>query len=203
MSRRPVILTVTKTREKQLVKAFKLHNLGVCVRVKIAGGGEFHTILHAHNYPVDIFKHAPTHPPVILTITKLRAIKLQNNDNNVTVRINVTGGKAFNTSIQMQNPFNLEGVNATPHTNRLVGGAIKVGKVLKVAKRVVKKVANVAPLISAASDIAMEVGEVTGQPELVALGVAGKGVATVAKMAGGSKKKQNSKLLRYALTTEC
>ena len=78
-------------------------------------------------------------------------------------------------------------------------------KVAKVAGRVVKKVAHVAPLINAASDLVVDVGGMTGQPELLALGYAGKGVATVAsgaaKLAGGSKK--NSKKPRYELMTDC
>ena len=133
--------------------------------------------------------------PIILTVTKTRAAKLKAAGPVVAVKIKIAGGGELNTILQ--NPFNLQGEGVD------VGRVAK--KVAKVAGRVVKKVAHVAPLINAASDLVVDVGGMTGQPELLALGYAGKGVATaapiVAKLAGGSKK--NSKKPRYELMTDC
>ena len=76
-----------------------------------------------------------------------------------------------------------------------------LGKALKkTGKAVAKGAKAAAPYVSAASDAAILAGALTGQPEVVALGTAGKAAS---KLAGGAKKKKPMKKpARYRLSQD-
>ena len=118
--------------------------------------------------------------PLILAGTCLRMSKLLKDAGPaVAVRIKVCGTseKVVTTMI---NPFHAQ-----------QGSGFNLGKALK------KGAKAAAPYVSAASDAAILAGTVTGQPEIVALGAAGKAAS---KLAGGAKKKPPMKPARYRLS---
>ena len=80
------------------------------------------------------------------------------------------------------------------------GGSFNLGKALKkTGKAVAKGAKAAAPYISAASDAAILAGALTGQPEVVALGTAGKATS---KLAGAREKKKPMKPARYRLSQD-
>ena len=80
------------------------------------------------------------------------------------------------------------------------GGSFNLGKALKKTGKAVAKVTKAAaPYVSAASGATILAGTVTGQPEVVALGAAGKAAS---KLAGGAKKKPPMKPARYRLSKD-
>ena len=114
--------------------------------------------------------------PLILTGTCLRMSKLKDAGPTVAVRIKVCGGKQEIVTT-MVNPF---------HAAQQ-GGSFNLGKALKkTGKAVAKGAKAAAPYVSAASDAAILAGALTGQPEVVALGTAGKAAS---KLAGGGAQK--------------
>ena len=126
--------------------------------------------------------------PLILTGTCLRMSKLKDAGPTVAVRIKVCGEKQEIVTT-MVNPFHAQ-----------QGGSFNLGKVLK---KVAKGAKAAAPYVSAASGAAIlagtVTGPVTGRPEVVALGTAGKAAS---KLAGGAKKKQPMKPARYRLSQD-
>jgi hypothetical protein len=122
--------------------------------------------------------------PLILTGTCLRMSKLKDAAPTVAVRIKMCGTKEELVTT-MVNPFHAQ-----------QGGSFNLGKALK---KVAKGAKAAAPYVSAASDAAILAGTVTGQPEVVALGAAGKAAS---KLAGAGKKKQPMKPARYRLSQD-
>ena len=120
--------------------------------------------------------------PLILTGTCLRMSKRKDAGPTVAVRIKVCGEKQEIVTT-MVNPFHAQ-----------QGGSFNLGKALK---KVAKGAKAAAPYVPAASDAAILAGTVTGQPEVVALGAAGKAAS---KLAGGAKKKQPMKPARCRLS---
>ena len=125
-------------------------------------------------------------PPLILTATCIRIERLEHAPKIVPIKIKICGHKDVDILTTMINPF-YDNVD-------LEGDGFG-----KTVKRVGKAIKKSAPLIDKASDLAMIAGTVTGQPELVALGTAGKAVAT---LTGGEKKRpiKPMKALRYSVT---
>ena len=80
-----------------------------------------------------------------------------------------------------------------PFHSQQQGGSSNLCKALKKTGKATEKAA---PYV-AASGAAIIAGAVTGQPEVVALGTAGKAAS---KLAGGAKKKQPMKPARYRLS---
>ena len=76
------------------------------------------------------------------------------------------------------------------------GGSFNLGKALK---KVAKGAKAAAPYVSAASGAAILAGTVTGQPEVVALGAAGKAASKLAGAGGGE---QPMKPARYRLSQD-
>ena len=76
-----------------------------------------------------------------------------------------------------------------------------MAKAIRKTGNVVAKGAKIAaPYVAAASDAAILAGTLTGQPEIVAVGAAGKAAS---KLAGaGAKKKQPMKPARYRLSQD-
>ena len=126
--------------------------------------------------------------PLILTGTCLRMSKLKDAGPTVAVRIKMCGSKE-EIITTMINPFHAQ-----------QGGSFNLGKALKkTGKAVAKGAKNAAPFVSAASDAAILAGTLTGQPEIVAVGAAGKAAS---KLAGGAKKKAPMKPARYRLSQD-
>jgi len=126
--------------------------------------------------------------PLILTGTCLRMSKLKDAGPTVAVRIKMCGSKE-EIITTMINPFHAQ-----------QGGSFNLGKALKKAGKTVAKGAKAAaPYVSAASDAAILAGTLTGQPEIVAVGAAGKAAS---KLAGGAKKKAPMKPARYRLSQD-
>ena len=126
--------------------------------------------------------------PLILTGTCLRMSKLKDAGPTVAVRIKMCGTKEELVTT-MVNPFHAQ-----------QGGSFNLGKALKkTGKAVAKGAKAAAPYVSVASDAAILAGTVTGQPEVVALGAAGKAAS---KLAGGAKKKPPMKPARYRLSQD-
>ena len=128
--------------------------------------------------------------PLILTGTCLRMSKLKDAGPTVAVRIKMCGSKE-EIITTMINPFHAQ----------QGGGSFNLGKALKkTGKAVAKGAKKAAPFVSAASDAAILAGTLTGQPEIVAIGAAGKAAS---KLAGaGAKKKQPMKPARYRLSQD-
>ena len=97
--------------------------------------------------------------------------KLKDAGPTVAIRIKMCGTKE-ELATTMANPFHAQ-----------QGGSFNLGTALK---KVAKGAKAAAPCVSAASGAAILAGTVTGQPEVVALGAAGKAAS---KLAGGVKKK--------------
>ena len=126
--------------------------------------------------------------PLILTGTCLRMSKLKDAGPTVAVRIKMCGSKE-EIITTMINPFHAQ-----------QGGSFNLGKTLKkTGKAITKGAKAAAPYVSAASDAAILAGTLTGQPEIVAIGAAGKAAS---KLAGGAKKKQPMKPARYRLSQD-
>ena len=128
-------------------------------------------------------------PPIILTGTCLRLAKLKDAGPTVAVRIKMCGSKEEFVTM-MVNPL---------HPQQ--GGSFNLGKAIKkTGKALAKGAKAAAPYVSAASDAAIIAGTVAGQPEVVALGAAGKAAS---KLAGAGKKKSHmTKANRYRLSSE-
>ncbi len=122
--------------------------------------------------------------PTIISVTKVRAEKLRNAGPAVEVRLRVIGGDDVTT--YMTNPYR------TAEDDDMDGGGFNIGRAAKSFKTVMKKAA---PVIDKLSDAAMVAGTVTGQPELLAAGAAGKATATLV-----DESKKTSKPTRYSLT---
>ena len=88
-----------------------------------------------------------------------------------------------------------------PRATGQQGSGFNLGKALKkTGKAIAKGAKEAAPYVSAASDAAILAGTVTGQPEVVALGAAGKAAS---KLAGaGATKKKPMKPARYRLSQD-
>ena len=129
--------------------------------------------------------------PIILTGTCLRLSKLNGAGPTVAVRIKVCGTKEeFVTT--MLNPLHAQ-----------QGAGFNLGKAMKRAGKAVAKGAKAAaPTVSALSDAAIIAGALTGQPEVVALGTAGKAAAKLAGAGVGKKKPVFRKANRYALSND-
>ena len=126
--------------------------------------------------------------PLILTGTCLRMSKLKDAGPTVAVRIKMCGPKE-EIITTMINPFHAQ-----------QGGSFNLGKTLKkTGKAITKGAKAAAPYVSAASDAAILAGTLTGQPEIVAIGAAGKAAS---KLAGGAKKKAPMKPARYRLSQD-
>ena len=122
--------------------------------------------------------------PLILNGTCPRMSKLKDTGPTAAVRIKMCGTKE-ELATAMVNPFHAQ-----------QGGSFNLGKALK---KVAKGAKAAAPYVSAASGAAILAGTVTGQPEVVALGAAGKAAS---KLAGGAKKKPPMKPARYRLSQD-
>ena len=117
--------------------------------------------------------------PIILTGTCLRLAKLKDAGPTVAVRIKMCGSKEEFVTM-MVNPLHPQ-----------PGGSFNLGKAMKkkTGKALAKGAKAAAPYVSAAPDAAIVAGTVAGQPEVVALGAAGKAAS---KLAGaGNFKKAN------------
>jgi hypothetical protein len=90
-----------------------------------------------------------------------------------------------------------DGQPAPPPAGRVVQSRKGDGK--KTGKAIAKGAKAAAPYVSAASDTAIIAGTVSGQPEVVALGAAGKAAS---KLAGAGKKSQMTKANRYRFSSE-
>jgi len=129
-------------------------------------------------------------PPDILTGTCLRLVKLKDAGPTVAVRIKMCGSKEEFVTM-MANPL---------HPQQ--GGSFNLGKAMKTTGKALAKGAKAAtPYVSAVSDAAIIAGTVAGQPEVVALGAAGKAASKLAG-AGNKKKGQLTKANRYRLSGE-
>ena len=127
--------------------------------------------------------------PLILTGTCLRMSKLKDAGPTVAVRIKLCGTKQEIVTT-MINPFHAQ-----------QGGSFNIGKALKkTGKAITKGAKTAAPYVKAASEAAILAGTVTGQPEIVALGAAGKAASQLA--GAGAKKKQPMKPARYRLSQD-
>ena len=126
--------------------------------------------------------------PTIISVTKVRAEKLRNAGPAVEVRLRVIGGDDVTT--YMTNPYRK--ADDMDGGNDMDGGGFNIGRAAKSFKTVMKKAA---PVIDKLSDAAMIAGTVTGQPELLAAGAAGKATATLV-----DESKKTSKPTRYSLT---
>ena len=114
--------------------------------------------------------------------------KLKDAGPTVAVRIKMCGTKEELVTT-MVNPFHAQ-----------QGGSFNLGKALKkTGKAVAKGAKAAAPYVSAASGAAILAGALTGQPEVVALGTAGKAAS---KLAGGAKKKPPMKPARCRLSQD-
>ena len=126
--------------------------------------------------------------PLILTGTCLRMSKLKDAGPTVSVRIKVCGEKQEIVTT-MINPYHAQ-----------QGGSFNLGKALKKTGKAVAKVTKAAaPYVSAASGATILAGTVTGQPEVVALGAAGKAASKLAGAGGGE---QPMKPARYRLSQD-
>ena len=128
--------------------------------------------------------------PIILTGTCLRLSKLKDAGPTVAVRIKMCGSKEEYVTM-MVNPL---------HPQQ--GAGFNIGKaVSKASKAIAKGAKAAAPTVSALSDAAIIAGTLTAQPEVVALGTAGKAAS---KLAGAGQKKNGSpprrKANRYVLS---
>ena len=138
-------------------------------------------------FPIKTTTMTARQHPLILTGTCLRMSKLQDAGPTLAVRIKLCGTKE-EVVTTMINPF---------HTQQ--GSGFNLGKALKKTGNAIAKTATAAaPYVSAASDAAILAGTVTGQPEVVALGAAGKAAS---KLAGAGKKKP-MKPARYRLSQD-
>ncbi len=123
-------------------------------------------------------------PPIILSATASRLEKLEKASLYVPIRIKIPGSKLEITTV-MRNPFYVD----------LHGDGISLSKAVKGVGNAIHKVV---PVIDKASDMAVLLGTVSGQPELVAVGGVGKALASSATtLMGGSKKTSK---FRYTIT---
>ncbi len=115
-------------------------------------------------------------PPNILSATASRLEKLEKASLYVPIRIKIPGSKLEITTV-MRNPFYVD----------MHGDGFTLAKAVKGVGNAIHKVV---PAIDKASDMAMLIGTVSGQPELAAVGAVGKALATsTTSLMGGSKKK--------------
>ncbi len=125
-------------------------------------------------------------PPIILSATASRLEKLERAPLYVPIRIKIPGSKLEITTV-MRNPFYVD----------LHGDGFNLSKAVKSVGNSIHKVV---PVIDRASDMAMLLGTVSGQPELVAVGGVGKALATsTSALMGGSKQNTLSRF-RYTIT---
>ncbi len=124
-------------------------------------------------------------PPIILSAAASRLEKLEKASLYVPIRIKIPGSKLEITTV-MRNPFYVD----------MHGDGFTLAKAVKGVGNAIHKVV---PAIDKASDMAMLIGTVSGQPELAAVGAVGKALATsTSALMGGSKKKALSKF-RYTI----
>mgnify|MGYP000650685980 CR=1 FL=1 len=120
--------------------------------------------------------------PIILSATAARLEKLENAPEHVPILIKIPGSKLEITTV-MRNPFYLHGDGFD---------------ISKVVKSVGNAIHTVVPAIDKASDVAMLLGTMSGQPEIAAVGAVGKALATsTTALMGGSKKTSK---FRYTIT---
>ncbi len=123
-------------------------------------------------------------PPIILSATASRLEKLERAPQYVPIRIKIPGSKLEITTV-MRNPFH----------DDLHGDGFNLSKAVKGVGNAIHKVV---PVIDKASDMAMLLGTVSGQPELVTVGGVGKALATsTSALMGGSIKMSK---FRYTIT---
>ncbi len=114
--------------------------------------------------------------PIILSATATRLEKLEKAFLYVPIRIKIPGFKLEITTV-MRNPIYVD----------MHGDGFDL---LKAVKGVGNAIHKVVPVIDKASDMAMLLGTVSGQPEIAAVGGVGKALATsTSALMGGSKKK--------------
>ena len=114
-------------------------------------------------------------PPIILSATSARLEKLDKAPEHVPIRIKIPGSKLEITTV-MRNPFCVY----------MHGDGFDLSKAVKSVGNSIHKVT---PAIDKASDIAMLLETVSGQPELAAVGAVGKALATsTTALMGGSGK---------------
>ena len=119
-----------------------------------------------------------------LSATESRLEKLEKAPLYVPIRIKIPGSKLEITTV-MRNPFFVD----------LHGYGFSLSKA---GKGVGNAIHKVVPVIDKASDMAVLLGTVSGQPELVAAGGVGKAFAsTTSALMGGSKKTSK---FRYTIT---
>ena len=117
-------------------------------------------------------------PPIILSATASRLEKLEKSPVYVPICIKIPGSKLEITTV-MRNPFYVD----------MHGDVFKLSKAVKSVGNTIHKVV---PVIDKASDMAMLLGTVSGQPELAAVSAVGKALATsTTALMGGSKKRAN------------
>ena len=117
-------------------------------------------------------------PPVIFSATATRLEKLEKAPEYVPIRKKIPGSKLEITTV-MRNTFYVD----------MHGDGFDLSKEVKSVGNTIHKVV---PAIDKASDMAMLLGTVSGQPELVAVGGVGKALATsTSALMGGSKKRAN------------
>ena len=124
-------------------------------------------------------------PPIILSATASHLEKLEKAPLYVPIRIKIPGSKLEITTV-MRNPFYAD----------MHGDGFDLSKAVKGVGNAIHKVV---PVIDKASDMAMLIGTVSGQPELAAVDAVGKALLTsTSALMGGSKKKALSKF-RYTI----
>ncbi len=123
-------------------------------------------------------------PPIILLATASRLEKLKRAPLYVPSRIQIPGSKLEITTV-MRNPFYVD----------MHGDGFNLSKAVKGVGNAIHKVV---PVIDKASDMAVLLGTVSGQPELVAVGGVGKALASsTSALMGGSKKNEQISLYHY------
>ena len=103
-------------------------------------------------------------PPIILSATASRLEKLEKAPLYVPIRIKIPRSKLQITTV-MRNPFYVD----------MHGDGFNLSKAVK---SVGNAIHTVVPAIDKASDMAMLLGTVSGQPEIAAVGAVGKALAT-------------------------
>ncbi len=102
-------------------------------------------------------------PPIILSATASRLEKLEKSPLYVPIRIKIPGTRLEITTV-MRNPFYVD----------MHGDGFDLSKAVKSVGNTIHKVV---PANDKASDMAMRLGTVSGQPELMDIGVVGKAAA--------------------------
>ncbi len=125
-------------------------------------------------------------PPIILSATAARREKLEKAPEYVPIRIKIPGSN-LEISTVMRNPFYVD----------MHGDGFDLSKVVKSVGNTIHKVV---PAIDKASDMAMLLGTVSGQPELDAVGGVGKALATSTSALMGGAKQNALRKFRYTIS---